>query len=67
MGYDKKEEEKIRVTQNAMKRSMLGVKLEDKIKIEHIKKKLNKNKDILKTIRKLKWDWAGHVCSQTTK
>ena len=47
----KKEEEKIRVTQNAMERSMLGVKPKDKIKMEHIKKKLNKNNDLLKTIR----------------
>lgn len=44
---------------------MLGVKLKDKF--ENIKKKLNKNKDFLQRIRKLKLEWSGHVARQQNK
>ncbi|VDO08661.1 unnamed protein product [Brugia timori] len=53
--------EKIRVTQNAMERSMLNVRIKDKIRIEKIKRKLKFNEDAIRYVRRQKWGWAGHI------
>ena len=52
---------KLRVTQNTMERSMLGVRKSDRIKMTKIKKQLKNNKNIMVEARKRIWDWAGHV------
>ncbi len=44
-----------------MERALLGIKLNDKIKISKIKSKMKFNLNFLHAIRKLKWDRAGHV------
>ncbi|KAI8432380.1 hypothetical protein MSG28_004787 [Choristoneura fumiferana] len=51
--------------QRAMERSMLGLKLSDKIKSTEIMKK-TKVSDILTRIDHLKWSWTGHMlrCKQ---
>lgn len=56
----KKNLNKLRVCQNSIERSVLGIKLQDKIKLEQIKEETN-FKDILKTIWKQKWSWTGHA------
>jgi hypothetical protein len=43
-----------------MERSMIGVKLIDKIKKEEVRKK-TKVPDILTHIDHLKWRWTGHM------
>lgn len=57
----KKDENKLSVHQRKMERSMLGIKLLDKIKNSIIRKKTQVT-DIHYQIRNLKWKWAGHVC-----
>ncbi len=54
-------EKEITNTQNAMERSMLNLKRKDRIRIKDIREKLPGWKNLLETIRKLYWDWAGHV------
>ena len=44
-----------------MVRSILGVKLKDKIKLTILNKRL-KNKQIMAEIIRKIWDWVGHVC-----
>lgn len=51
---------KIRITQRAMERSMLGVTLRDKIRNEELRRK-TKITDAIERITHLKWNWAGHV------
>ena len=61
----KKEENKLRVTQNTMGRSILGIKRKDKVKISMIKRKLNNNTNNFRyAAKRLKWDWTGHVARQ---
>ena len=57
----KKDEEKIRITQNKMERSILGIKLKDKIKLKEIKRRLGQETDFIATARGIKRDWVGHV------
>ncbi len=45
--------EKITNTQNAMERSMLNLKMKDRIRIKDIREKLPDRKNLLETIRKL--------------
>ncbi len=52
--------EKIRCTQKAMERSLLGVKKKDRIRNTIIREKTNPT-DIGYRIKKLKWKYAGHV------
>lgn len=52
--------ERIAVTQRNMERSMMNIKLSDKISNTKIRKKSN-IKDIQTTSNELKWSWAGHV------
>ncbi len=57
----KADEVKIQKLQNNMERAILGIKLKDKVKISEIKSKMKFNLNFLHAIRRLKWDWAGHV------
>lgn len=54
---------KIFTTQNALERSIQGIKRIDKIKIKVIKNKLKRNLNVKFCIRRIKWDWAGHLAS----
>ena len=51
---------KLKVTQRAMERAMLGVSLRDRIRNEEIRRR-TKVTDIARRIAKLKWQWAGHI------
>ncbi|KAG7301329.1 hypothetical protein JYU34_014259 [Plutella xylostella] len=57
----KKDETKLAIHQRKMERSMLGIRLSDRISNESIREK-TKVMDICERIRTLKWNWAGHVC-----
>lgn len=57
----KKDEYKLRIQQRKMERSMLGIRLADRISNEEIRKKTNMT-DVVQRIRSLKWNWAGHIC-----
>lgn len=50
----------LRVCQNKMERSILNLKLRDKVKLENIRSK-TKVMDVTYTVKKLKWNWAGHM------
>lgn len=56
--------EKLRVTQRAMERAMLGVSLRDRIRNTEIRQR-TKVTDIARRICKLKWQWAGHIARRT--
>ncbi|CAH2240261.1 jg2273 [Pararge aegeria aegeria] len=53
---------RLRVTQRAMERAMLGVSLRDQIRNEEIHRR-TRFTDI--TVVKLKWQWAGHTALRT--
>ena len=55
---------KLMVTQRKMERSMLGVSLRDHIRNEDLRKRTGVT-DVVKQIRKLKWNWAGHVAQMS--
>ena len=57
----KKDVERLRITQIKMERSILELRLRDRIPLTHIKAKLKGNKYVIETIRRQKWAWAGHV------
>ena len=63
----KREENKIRVTQNSLERSMLKSKLRNKIELTKIKNIFRKNFDILKVAKLKKWNWGGHVARLDNK
>jgi len=63
----KKDEQKIRITQNRMERSILNIKLKDRINIQKIKMKLGQAQDFVAAAKRLKWDWVGHVSRQGQK
>ncbi|XP_061714630.1 uncharacterized protein LOC133523135 [Cydia pomonella] len=55
---------KIQVAQRAMERTMLGSKLQDRVRnveIQHC----TKVRDVGDVITKQKWNWAGHVARQS--
>jgi hypothetical protein len=54
---------KLKCTQRAMERQMLGISLRDKIRNEEIRRR-TKVTDKADRIAKLKWQWAGHVARQ---
>ena len=60
----KKDEQKIRTTQNAMERSIMSIKLKDKISMRKIHKKMKNRNDFLYAAKRIKWDWAGHISRQ---
>jgi hypothetical protein len=47
-----------------MERSILNLKLADKISIKTVKTKLKCNNNIIQALRRLKWDWAGHTAKR---
>lgn len=57
----KEDEDRLAICQRKMERSMLNIKLQDRIKNIDIRRK-TKICDILSRIKKLKWQWAGHIC-----
>ncbi len=57
----KKIEKKIQSTQNFLERSMLRIRLKNKIRTTKIKKKFKINKRVIHFVKMLKWDWAGHM------
>lgn len=60
-----KSAERLRTTQRAMERSMLGISLRDKIRNTEIRRR-TKVKDIIERVAELKWRWVGHVARQDT-
>ncbi|CAH2209188.1 jg19105 [Pararge aegeria aegeria] len=55
---------RLRVTQRAMERAMLGVYLRDQIRNEEIRRRTSVI-DISQQIVKLKWHGAGHIARRT--
>ncbi|NP_001121193.1 phosphatidylinositol 3-kinase 60 [Bombyx mori] len=55
---------KLKVTQRAMERAMLGVSLGDQIRNEEIRRKTMVT-DIAQRIVTLKWQWTGHIARRT--
>ena len=55
-----KQIKKIKVCQNGMERSVIGVKRKDKVKLQSIKSK-TKFENIHTTYKRLKWRWTGHM------
>ncbi|CAH2264014.1 jg16397 [Pararge aegeria aegeria] len=55
---------RLRVTQRAMERAMLGVSLRDLIRNEKIRRRTRVT-DIAQRVAKLKWQWAGHIARRT--
>ncbi|CAH2234105.1 jg1184 [Pararge aegeria aegeria] len=51
---------RLRVTQRAMERAMLGVSLRDQIRNVEIRRRTRVT-DIAQRVAKLKWQWAGHI------
>jgi len=48
-----------------MERSILNIKLRDRIPLNSIKQKLKGNINAVHSYRRIKWDWAGHVARMT--
>jgi len=57
---------KLRVSQRAMERAMLGISLRDKKRNEWIRRKTGVT-DVIHRIRSLKWQWAGHIARMDDK
>ncbi|CAH2228331.1 jg1561 [Pararge aegeria aegeria] len=55
---------RLRVTQRAMERAMLGVSLRDQIRNEEIRRRTRVT-DIAQRIAKLELQWAGHIARRT--
>ena len=55
---------RLKVTQRAMERAMLGISLRDRIRNQEIRKR-TKVADIARRIAQLKWQWAGHIARRT--
>ncbi|CAH2251132.1 jg11818 [Pararge aegeria aegeria] len=55
---------RLRVTQRAMERAMLGVSLRDQIRNEEIRRRTRVT-DIAQRVARLKWQWAGHIARKT--
>ena len=60
MSFTKKSTEKFRVAQRAMERAMLKITLRDRKTNEWIRKKTGLT-DVISTVAKKKWRWAGHI------
>ena len=56
----KRLERKLRVTERAMERIMIGVTKRDKVRNQDLRKK-TKVRDIVQEIKSKKWRWAGHL------
>ena len=53
-------ENKLRGTQRAMERCMLGITFRDKVTNQWIRQQ-TKVVDVMEEIASLKWNWAGHI------
>ena len=60
----KASENKLRVAQRAMERSMLGKTLRDRMTNQWIRQQ-TKVVDVMERIASLKWSWAGHIARRT--
>lgn len=60
----KKTIKRIRVTQRAMERSMLGISLRDRTPNNEIRRRTGVA-DAVERIATLKWNWAGHIARRT--
>ena len=56
--------QRLRVTQRAMERCMLGITRIDRKTNEWIRAQ-TRVEDIIKTAKKMKWRWAGHIARRT--
>jgi len=56
----KKLTQKLRTAQRAQERIMLDIKLKDRKTADWIREQ-TKTRDLVQTIKKLKWRWAGHL------
>lgn len=54
---------RLRCTQRAIERKMLGISLRDHIRNEVIRNK-SKVTDVITSVSKMKWNWVGHVARQ---
>lgn len=63
MSLTKKSANKLRTSQRAMERSMLGISLRQKIRNEEIRRQ-TKVRDVIEEYATMKWRWAGHVARQ---
>ncbi len=59
-----KQKNRVRVTQNALERAILGINKRDRVRITKIKNQLKNNTDVLEKIYRQKWKWAGHLMRQ---
>ena len=57
----KKLENKLRVTQNSMVRSLLKITLRDKVRITSLNQRMAGRVDFVREIKRKKWEWAGHI------
>ena len=57
---------KLMATQGKIERSMLGVLLRDHIRNNDLRRRTAVT-DVVNRIRKLKWNWAGHVARMSDK
>ena len=48
-------------TYNSMLRSMLNIKIKERIEIKEIGRRMKNARNFLHEIRRRKWDWAGQV------
>ncbi|CAH2229220.1 jg2624 [Pararge aegeria aegeria] len=55
---------RLRITQRAMERAMLGVSLRVQIRNKEIRRRTRVT-DIAQRVAKLKWKWAGHIARRT--
>ncbi|CAH2218401.1 jg1486 [Pararge aegeria aegeria] len=56
---------RLRITQRAMERAMLGVYLRDQIRNEEIRRRTRVTDGAQRVVAKLKWKWAGHIARRT--
>ena len=54
---------RLRTTQRAIERAMLGISLRESIRNENIRKRTGVT-DVIERITKLKWQWVGHIGRQ---
>lgn len=54
---------KLRTTQRAIERGMLGISLRDRITNEEIRRR-TKVEDVIEKTARAKWRWAGHIARQ---
>ena len=57
----KRLENKLKTTQNSMARSLLNITLRDKVTNSKIQRKLGGRVELLASVKRLKWEWAGHI------